>query len=916
MEKPDPFLRTKLHLPFIRKNLVPRLRLREQIRQGLSGPLTLVIAPAGFGKTTLVASCLASCGMAVAWLSLDKDDNQPGRFLNYLIATLQTSDARVGKDAAKLLAVDHQVSPEAVLTSLINDLDAANAEIVLALDDYQFMSSTAVHEQVSFLLEHCPNTFHLMIATRSDPPLPLGRFRARGQMLELRAADLRFTESEADQFLNDVMGLDLDTGSVAMLEERTEGWIVGLQMAALSMRDRKDGLEFIQGFSGTNRYILDYLLEEVLGGQSPEVQYFLLCTSVLERLTAPLCDALLEREVNARGEDQASHSEQLLVSPSASILEYLERANIFVLPVDDERRWYRYHHLFRDLLRARLAHSPYRQYQKLLHARASIWYETYDFPEEAIHHALAAEDYLAAARLIEGIAENAWLNGQYANLLAWISALPQTLVRSRPWLCIWNAWVYTQLGILENIQQWIEITEQSVTNESPDLESLINEIAALKVFAVSFAQDYDLAIPLAEDVLKGPPLKHQKAAQFIRCNILHLLSSMYFTTGQISRAEQTCLETIELAKKIGFTLRYLHAINKLILIYKITGRLTRAARMLEEAELMLREEESHNYFAALQLYFRRLELLYEKNQLDDVQNLFDLILKRETMVEVPYLRVDFYNIQAHILLTRQDYRGSQNALNRAMALARQTYIWEGLAWRTEWLQIHLWLKKGDVSSAIAWESQHVQDPSGVIPFSGEARMIGRARILLAKGACHDAITLLNRLSDSAHMGGRTGSLIEIRVLKAIALQNAGNLDQAIAEIDHAFALAEPEGYIRTFIDEGKAMQILISQWLARAGTSPLRGYALHLFSQFDSEPCQIRLEQEKSSANGDLVEPLTPRELEILRFVAAGLSNRQIAAKLFLAEGTVKFYVHAILQKLGVHSRTQALVVAREGNLL
>ena len=403
MQKADPLIRTKLHLPFTRPGLVSRPRLQEQIAQGLRGPLTLITAPAGFGKTTLVASCIASCGMPVAWLSLDKDDNQAGRFLNYLVAALQEADHTIGSEAAQLLAASQQAPPEAVLTSLINDLDTAGREIVLVLDDYQFISSQAVHEEVAFLLEHCPNTFHLVIATRSDPPLPLARLRARGQTVELRAADLRFTEPEAAQFLNDVMGLHLDAGSVAVLEERTEGWIAGLQMAALSMRDREDVLGFIEGFSGTNRYILDYLLEEVLASQSPEIQRFLLYTSILERLTAPLCDAVLANDEGSKreGDDRSTVSESLFVGQSASILEYLERANLFLVPLDDERIWYRYHHLFADLLRTQLQKSLGAQGVAQLHVRAAEWHEQNGSILEAIHHASMASDDERVERLIE-----------------------------------------------------------------------------------------------------------------------------------------------------------------------------------------------------------------------------------------------------------------------------------------------------------------------------------------------------------------------------------------------------------------------------------------------------------------------------------------------------------------------------------
>ncbi len=352
---PETLLRTKLHPPFTRLGLVSRPRLIKQITQGLGGPLTLIAAPAGFGKTTLLASSVLDSDILVAWLSLDAGDNQLERFLSYLVAALREVDHTVGNEAAQLLAAVSQAPLDAILTSLINDLDAADEEIVLVLDDYQFIVNQAVHDGVAFLLEHCPKGFHLVIATRSDPPLPVARLRARGQAVELRADHLRFTRPEAAHFLNDVMDLRLDAESVAALEERTEGWIAGLQMAAISMRDRKHIHEFIEGFSGTNRFILDYLMEEVLDSLPPQIQDFLLYTSILNRLTAPLCDSILTiYEVPELEYERRPDSASLSSGQSASILDYLERANLFLMPLDDERIWYRYHHLFADLLRARL----------------------------------------------------------------------------------------------------------------------------------------------------------------------------------------------------------------------------------------------------------------------------------------------------------------------------------------------------------------------------------------------------------------------------------------------------------------------------------------------------------------------------------------------------------------------------------
>jgi LuxR family maltose regulon positive regulatory protein len=423
MPKVDALIRTKLHLPLTRPVLVSRPRLQARIAEGLRGPLTLVTAPAGFGKTTLVATCVAACGLPAAWLSLDRHDNQEWRFLSYLVAALRGANDRIGGEAAQLLAAARQASPEAVLTGLINDLEAAGRDIILVLDDYQFITDQTVREDVTFLVEHCPANLHLVLASRSDPPLPLARLRARGQTVALRAGDLSFTEPEAARFLSDVMGLQLDSGSVAAPRERTEGWTAGLQMAALSVRDRTDVSGFIAGFSGTNRYILDYLMEEVLAGQTEEVQRFLLCTSILERLTASLCDAVL-----AGGYPQ-----------SATILEHVERANLFLLPLDDERVWYRYHHLFADLLRARL-HQAQPGLVPLLHIRASAWLEQQGQYPEAIAHLFAAHENGRAADLIERYGPVRLAVGD-PSVLHMADALPHEMILARPEIGLYRSWL-------------------------------------------------------------------------------------------------------------------------------------------------------------------------------------------------------------------------------------------------------------------------------------------------------------------------------------------------------------------------------------------------------------------------------------------------------------------------------------------
>ena len=418
----DALIRTKLRPPIIRSGLVSRPQLQEQVMQGLRGPLTMITAPAGFGKTTLVAGCIAAVDMPVAWLSLDKNDNQEERFLNYLIAALQGVDSKIGKEASHLVRKTQSISIQVLLTSIINDLDATGKDIVLVLDDYQFISSQEVHKGMIFLLENYPNTFHLVIISRSDPPLPLARLRAHGQLLEFRATDLRFTEFEATQFLNDIMDLHLDASSIAMLEKRTEGWIAGLQMAALSMQNRENVTNFIEGFSGTNRYILDYLLEEVLARQSPEIQRFLLYTSILERLYAPLCDAILvtDNKLANKENNLTIRSETIILGSSASILEYLEQSNIFLVSLDDERTWYRYHHLFADLLMAQLQRSLNAEGIAKLHIRAAEWYEQNGSILDAIYHAALASDPEMVERFIEQNYMELVSRGEISGIRFWI----------------------------------------------------------------------------------------------------------------------------------------------------------------------------------------------------------------------------------------------------------------------------------------------------------------------------------------------------------------------------------------------------------------------------------------------------------------------------------------------------------------
>ena len=380
----DDLIRTKLRAPFTRAELVDRPRLRDAIARGLRGPLTLVTAPAGFGKTTLVAAAVQGLALPMAWLTLNHQDSQARRFLTYLVAALRAADASLAGEAARRLASPLPTPVDVVLTNLVNDLVEYASDVVLVLDDYHTIAGQAVHDAVVFLLDYMPPNLHLIIASRSDPPLPLARLRARGQVVELRAVDLKFTTAEAGRFLNNAMGLSLDAGAVAALGKRTEGWIAGLQMAALSLRHRDDASAFVEGFSGTHRYIFDYLLEEVLSCQSPEIRRFLLRTSILARLMAPLCDAVLAE-----------------LGGCDAVLDRLERDNLFLVPLDDDRTWYRYHHLFADLLGACLQQELGANDVAALHARAALWHDERGLTDVAISHAALAKDDAYVERLIE-----------------------------------------------------------------------------------------------------------------------------------------------------------------------------------------------------------------------------------------------------------------------------------------------------------------------------------------------------------------------------------------------------------------------------------------------------------------------------------------------------------------------------------
>jgi len=940
----DTLIRTKLRLPFLRLELVPRERLQARIAEGLHGPLTLITAPAGFGKTTLITSCITDRGIPTAWLSLDKNDNQVERFLSYIIAALQEIDRTIGNEAEQLLATSPQAPPEAILTSLINELESADEQIILVLDDYQSISSQAVHEEVTFLLEHCPSTLHLVIATRSDPPLPLTRLRVRGQMVELRAADLSFTEPEADQFLNDVMRLSLDAKSVAVLQERTEGWIAGLQMAAItiqsavSMRDRKDVFGFIEGFSGTNRYILDYLLEEVLGNQSPEIQHFLLNSSILDRLTAPLCDVVTEIQ---EWRTENGNETQPTSLDSQSILEYLERANLFLMPLDDERIWYRYHQLFADLLRTQAQKSLGAQGVARLHLRAAEWHEQNGSILEAIQHASLASDDEMVERMIEQHYMEMVNRGEMSQVRFWTGKLSKDLIYRRPWLCLYEALSHSWFGQLEEANLLLNEAEKHIRKEtsdeitSPKSKSLLGYHAYIKSRVTAMQGETHRAIDYcltARDNIPADNLALQNEVSIT-------LGYEYFLYGDFINAITTLNETI----RSGYSAR---AINNPVAAYAILarikvyqGKLHESYELLQKAEQLI-QEANGQYFGATGLVETGLAaLLCERNELNAA---LDRITEGLDFLPWWGKADDFvlaYTTLARIQLALGNLTEAAGAIEKADKLVQTCGVFTEARNNVETAQVNLWLAQNDLQSAVRWASSHDEKVIGrddPFEYKDELPQITRARVFMALYKLDEAIGLLSRLEDNARSFGRMGRLIEIMMLKALAMQAQGDATQAETGLMKSLALAEPEGYLRIFLDEGQPMQELLIHWLADTSDSPLRGYVTHLLSQFDVEPHMVtavqaeaspasapsasskqrQVEPEVRSTKDTLVEALSEREIEVLQLIAQGKTNKEIARQLILAPGTIKAHAASIYRKLDVSNRTEAVSRARQLGIL
>jgi len=893
----DPLVSTKLHPSQARPKLVARPHLVESLTREPGRRLTLLSAPAGFGKTTLLnkwAKSRADGESYVAWLSLDEADNDPVRFLAYLVAALRRTVEEGGFGEAVLAALRSPQPPrlEALTAALVNELAALPGELDLVLDDYYLIDSEAVHGIVSFLLERLPPNTHLVISSRVDPPLPISRLRARGQMAELGPAELAFTPEEAAAFLRGVMELDLSAEDIATLEERTEGWIAGLQLAALSMRDRKDVSDFIESFSGSHRDVLDFLAEEVLEGQPEHVREFLLDTSILDGLTGPLCDALTGR------------------NDGDEMLKRLERENLFVVALDDERRWYRYHHLFADFLRGRLGRERPERVGEL-HLSAAEWNEQNGRLSSAIEHALSAPDHDLAARLIEEGVEGAVERGEGTTALRWLEALPTEPKRRRPRLFVEHAVALVITGRPDDAEPLLKVAERAAEPaDEKDRRFLLGFASAVRSWRARLRGDAREAVELARRALSLLPDEEAPVRNYAAVRLGDALRAV----GDLAAADEAYAEAAEIDRAARHTYGRLAGMVMHARVREEQGRLREADEAFRSALRLLTEEGFELSPAAGVVHIGVGALRYERNDLDGAERAL------ERGVELVERSGDVSTlVWAYVTLSRAkrarwDEGGALERARQAERVARDSgadlQIAIALAWMTRLL-----LARRDLTEAAALEQERAANSENA---ADAARMVDRltsARLLHAQGRHREALPLLEELGETAQAAGRTGDLIEILALQALALWAGSEKERAVSTLAGALALAEPEGYVRTFVDEGAPIAELLSEVLEGLQRGRLNPpipahYLRKLLAALERDDAGDRLPAIR------LPEPPSGRELEVLQLVAAGKSNRQIATELFVSVGTVKTHLNNLYRKLNARSRTQAVARGRELDLI
>ncbi len=912
-----PVLGTKLHVPSRRQELVPRGRLVDRLAIGQAAPrLVLIAAPAGFGKTTLMSQWLRSPGVegaSVAWLALDAGDAELQRFLSHLVAAIQTAEPAVGVETLALLQAGGGADAHEALVSLVNDLDLLAGPIVLALDDYHVIDAADVHEAVTFLLDNLPPRVTIAMSTRVDPPLPLSRLRARAELVELRAADLRFTEEEARAFLNDVMTLGLEPEQVVALAARTEGWAAGLQLAALSIAPTQAGRdvaavgEFVDAFTGSHRYVLDYLVEEVLDRQPADVRTFLLDTSVLDQLTGALCDAVTERDDGQR------------------MLVTLERANLFVTALDPERRWYRYHHLFAEALRARLAFRDAARVQDL-HRAAARWYGTAGMLADALPHALAGGDTSLAADLVELGLPQLSRQRQDRTLREWLESLPEAEKSRRPVLATGHAWARLSAGDLDAVEPWLDAAERALAQEpvvlsalarQPSLADCLRDRAAEERGLPAMIAVYRAAVAQARGDLEGT-VAHAARGLALAASDDHasrgaaagFLGLAAWAAGDVVTAVDTFAEAVGSLHAAGKVADELGATVVLGYMWLARGRPDRARRLVERA-LVAGQHHPVPLTTTGDLHVGLADLLREHGELDSATEHMQQAQELGERGSLPENRHRWYVVMAEVLRARGDLDAAVAILDQAESTYVPGYLPDVRPIPAT--RARLWILQGRLDEARLWASEHAIGQDDAPTYLREHSLLTLARLLVAEGTWREAVELLDRVVRAAQEAGRRGSLVEARMVRALAHDAGSDSVSAAADLEAALAEGVPVGYRRIFLDEGEPLIRLLSR-MGECGQPQVRSLVERLLEASRAAGLLAGPGTSASAPVGPAVEDaLSEREVEVLRLLATELSGPEIAGRLFVSVNTLRTHTKHIFTKLEVNTRRSA--VSRAGDL-
>ncbi len=900
----DVILKTKFHIPALRTAHVTRSRLTKRLNQSGLHRLILIIAPAGFGKTSLLSEWVSTADQPI-WLSLDEDDNNQARFLRYLIYAIRSVIPDFGSEVLELLATLHITQHDELLFILINALLSLPRGIKIIFDDYHVITNPQIHEAMNLLMAHLPDHIQFIIASREEPPLNLSILRGRAQLLEIDASHLRFTAIEVDQFLREVMHLELSNSDRIKLEMRTEGWITGLQLAALSLQIHEDKSTFLSDFTGANRYIADYLFEQVFRHQSREHQQFLLYTSTVEEICSELCDELIG------------------TSGSQQMLENLERSRLFIIPLDDERKWYRYHHLFADLLRRHLETNDPDAVPNL-HLRASQWYARQNRLDDAIRHCLLAGEFALAAEQIEEVfLQHDWIQHDMHRLLEWFNQLPGNIIQIHPKLILSHAWLLFEifedpwdkiLIDLEHIEAWIFANNPTNYLENSERATLYAQVDLLYANHARFHKDHQQVIVLSKRALGRLP--HDET--YIRSGIMAHLASAYEALGNVIDAAGTYAESIEMCRTARNLDGLLFATAHLIDVYRITGRLSQAEQIYRQAQGSLGQRSGPDVGM---IKIAMAGVYYERNQFQEAH----IHLQEGLALCRPFSAWHETVVSGIVLLAKIFV--AENRLEEAISLIDQITVENPLGMKHILLaRVHLYLVSDNFSVAARWVKQIQVGDYDNMAYEDESELLMYVRILLAqtglKATGHREVQvakllpekinhLLDRLCTNAVKDGRLASVIEAKILFALFHNIRGNTKTAMTFLDEALQLAEPEHYIRSFADEGYLLyQLLVQYQTVPRSSSVSRDFLSAIRAAF---PKSV---QQRISVSNGLFDSLTESEFATLHLLASDLSINAIAAELSVAVSTIRTYTKRIYSKLDVHSRSEAVYRAKELNLI